>query len=276
MTPAAFEIDSDALHAFADGQLSGEQRAAVEAYLAAHPDAAALVAQWRQQNDAMRTLFAPVASESVPPRLSPHRIAQRVHAGRSGFVRGLAAAMVVMIVAGSLGWYLRGVFWSEEPVADRLIGEAVVAHTLYVKEKLHAVEAAADSPNLMRWLSNRIATPIDAPNLTAQGFTFVGGRLLPGSDESVPTPAAQLMYENAAAERLTLYITAPLPDKKEVWKFAAQDGVEAYYWANDAVTCTIVSDLPEKDVKLLGKTIFEQLSRRPDSSWNPMGSTNAS
>ena len=150
--------------------------------------------------------------------------------------------------------------------------DAVVAHTLYVKEKTHAVEAAADSPNLMRWLSNRIDTPIDAPNLTSQGFTFVGGRLLPGSAESVPTPAAQLMYENAAAERLTLYITAPLPDKKEVWKFEAQGGVEAYYWANDAVTCTIVSDLPEKDVRLLGKTIFEQLSRRTDSSWNPMGS----
>ena len=130
------------------------------------------------------------------------------------------------------------------------------AHALYVKEKSHAVEAAADSPNLMRWLSNRIATPIDAPNLTEQGFTFIGGRLLPGyNEDGAHGPAAQLMYENAAAERLTLYITAALADKKDVWKFESRDGVEAYYWANDAVTCTIVADLPEKDVRLLGNVV---------------------
>jgi anti-sigma factor RsiW len=148
----------------------------------------------------------------------------------------------------------------------------VSAHSLYVKEKLHAVEAAADSPNLMRWLSNRITTPIDAPDLTAEGFTFVGGRLLPGDyDGKDPSPAAQLMYENATAQRLTLYITAALPDKKEAWQFEKREGIEAYYWANSLVTCTIVSDLSEADLRKLGKKVFEQLARKPDSSWNPRG-----
>ena len=58
MNRAAFEIDTDALHAYADGQLTAEQNAAVEAYLAEHPDAAALVAQWQRQNDAMRVMLA--------------------------------------------------------------------------------------------------------------------------------------------------------------------------------------------------------------------------
>ena len=70
MTPVNFAIDTDALHAFADGQLSEEQRAAVESYLATHPDAAAEVATWRLQNEALTTLFAPVAGEPVPQRLS--------------------------------------------------------------------------------------------------------------------------------------------------------------------------------------------------------------
>ncbi|HZY48643.1 MAG TPA: anti-sigma factor [Devosia sp.] len=272
MNRAAFEIDTDALHAYADGQLTAEQNAAVEAYLAEHPDAAALVAQWQRQNDAMRVMFAPVAGEAVPPRLSPHAIDGRLRAGRMQMLRNVAAVFLVVTMAGSLGWYLRGAFWQEEPVSERLIDNAVLAHALYVKEKSHAVEAAADSPNLMRWLSNRIATPIDAPNLADQGFTFIGGRLLPGyNEDGAHGPAAQLMYENAAAERLTLYITGPLDDKKEVWKFENRDGVGAYYWANDAVTCTIVASLPENDVHLLGKKIFEQLTRKADSSWNPMG-----
>jgi anti-sigma factor RsiW len=269
---APFEIDTDALHAFADGQLSAEQRAAVEAYLAAHPDAAATVAGWQRQGDAVRTLFAPVASEAVPARLSPQRIAERLRAGRGIALRNIAASVLVVALAGGLGWYMRGATWTEEPVSERLIDNAVVAHALYVKEKTHAVEVVADAPNLMRWLSNRIASPIDAPNLSEQGFTFLGGRLLPGQDgEYGHGPAAQLMYENASAERLTLYITDALPDKKEVWKFENRNGTEAYYWANDAVTCTIVADLPEKDVRMLGKKIFEQLSRKADSTWNPMG-----
>lgn len=271
MNRAAFEIDTDALHAYADGQLPADRRAEVEAYLAAHPEAAALVTQWTRQNDALRTLYGPVASEPVPPRLAPEQLAARVRAGRMAMLRGIAASLVVVAAAGGLGWYMRGALWQEEPVSERLIDNAVVAHALYVKEKTHAVEAAADSPNLMRWLSNRIATPIDAPNLSEQGYTFLGGRLLPGeTGEHQHGPAAQLMYENpASAERVTLYITAALPDKKEVWKFEARNGVDAYYWANDAVTCTIVSDLPETDVKALGKAIFEQLARKADSSWNP-------
>ena len=270
MTPA-FVVDTDALHAYADGQLSAEQRAAVEAYLREHADAASLVAQWQRQNDAINALFSPAAKEPVPPHLNPQRIADRMRGDRLRMFRTIAATVVVIAAAGSIGWYLRGAFWQEEAASERLIDKAVVAHALYVKEKTHAVEAAADSPNLMRWLSNRISTPIDAPDLAEQGYTFLGGRLLPGgTGEDVPGPAAQLMYENpVSAERLTLYITAALPDKAEVWKFESRNGVEAYYWANDAVTCTIVSDLPEKDVRLLGKTIFEQLTRRPDSNWNP-------
>ena len=135
-------------------------------------------------------------------------------------MRGLAAALVVMIVAGSLRLVsARGVL--DRRAGGRSTDRRSRRRPCPLRERKDARRRGrrrlAQSDALA--VSNRIATPIDAPNLTSQGFTFVGGRLLPGSPESVPTPAAQLMYENAAAERLTLYITAPLPDKKEVWKF---------------------------------------------------------
>lgn len=270
MTAPAVEVTTDMLHAYADGHLAEDERAAVEAWLAGHADAAELVAEWRQQNEAIATLFAPVMGEAVPERLNPARIEARTRTARLRLLRGIAASLVVVAAAGGLGWYMRGVTWTEEPVSERLIDNAVTAHALYVQEKTHAVEVAADSPNLMRWLSNRIDTPIDAPNLKDRGFTFLGGRLLPGeTGEHAHGPAAQLMYQNASAQRLTLYITAALPDKKDVWKFENRGGVEAYYWADADVTCTIVSDLPESDVRDLGKTIFEQLTRKADSSWNP-------
>jgi anti-sigma factor RsiW len=270
MTAPAFSVNTDALHAYVDDLLDAADRQQVEAYLSANPDAAALVTQWRRQNEAIAALYPPLEQDSTPDRLKPAWIAQSLRATWQHNLRNIAAAMALVIVAGSVGWVTRGVFWTEEPLSEHLIDNAVAAHAMYVKEQAHAVEAAANSPNLMRWLSNRIATPIDAPNLTASGFTFLGGRLLPGeSGEHAHGPAAQLMYENASAERVTLYITGAPPDKKEVWKYESRGGLDAYYWADADVTCTIVSDLPEDKVRGLGTAIFEQLTRKADSSWNP-------
>ncbi|MBI4923213.1 MAG: anti-sigma factor [Devosia nanyangense] len=272
MTSAQFKIDADALHAFADGQLSGEQRMAVERYLADHPETAAEVAHWRRQNEALGALFAPAAHEPVPARLSPHRIAHDIRIGRQQAIRNIAAAAVLVVLGSGIGWYGRDYMTPTVAASDRLIDAAVTAHSLYIKEKTHAVEVAADAPNLMTWLSNRIATPIDAPSLASEGFAFIGGRLLPGDPSGeLPAPAAQLMYENASAQRLTLYITAALPDHKEAWQFETRDGVEAYYWANATVTCTIVGDLSEAEIRALGKKVFEQLTWRAESSWNPAG-----
>jgi anti-sigma factor RsiW len=270
MTTAKFEIDADALHAFADGQLGEAERTTVERFLASNPNAAADVAGWKRQNEAISALFPPLTEEPVPDRLKPQAIARDIRTRRAQGFRNIAAAIVLLALGSGIGWSGRDYLLPAEAASDRLIDEAFSAHALYVKEQLHAVEVPANAPNLMRWLSNRITTPIDAPNLTAQGFTLLGGRLLPGDyDGKDPSPAAQLMYENASAQRVTLYITAALPDRKEVWHFENRNGVEAYYWSNDLVTCTIVSDLPEADIKMLGKKVFEQLTRHADSNWNP-------
>ena len=269
MTREPFAIDADTLHAFADGQLGEAERAAVERHLAAHPEAAAEVANWQRQNDALKALFSPVAKEAIPSRLSPHRVAHNVKTERQQSFRNIAAALILVAIGSGIGWSGRDYLTPTYAASDRLIDAAVSAHSLYVKEKTRAVEVAADTPNLMSWLSNRITTPIDAPNLTAQGFTFLGGRLLPGDPEGrLPGPAAQLMYENASAQRVTLYITAALPDKKEAWEFTMRGPVEAYYWANADVTCTVVADLPEKDLRMLGKKIFEQLTWHAESEFH--------
>lgn len=267
MTREPFAINADALHAYADGQLGDAERAAVERYLAAHPDAAADVEAFRRQNEALAALFPSAANEPVPTRLSPHRIAHAVRSERRQSLTNIAAAIVLVALGSGIGWYGRDYLTPTKAASDYLIEAAVTAHTLYVKEKTRAVEVAADAPNLMTWLSSRITTPIDAPNLTSEGYTFLGGRLLPSDPEyGVPSPAAQLMYENGSAERVTLYITAALPDKLEAWQFETRNGVEAYYWANDAVTCTVVADLPEEELRKLGRKIFEQLTWRAEST----------
>ena len=65
------------LHAFVDGELAVDRRAAVEAWLATHPDDAARVAAWRAQADLIRARYAGVPQEALPRQLQIDRLNRR-------------------------------------------------------------------------------------------------------------------------------------------------------------------------------------------------------
>ena len=62
-------VTEDELHAYVDGELPADRLEAVTAWLAAHPEQAALVAAWRAQAEAIRARYGAVANEPVPERL---------------------------------------------------------------------------------------------------------------------------------------------------------------------------------------------------------------
>src|SRR5690606_13281940 len=135
-------------------------------------------------------------------RLRPHAIARGIAANTTARLSQVAAALVLVMLGGVIGWTGRDAVTPVEASSDRLIDSAVVAHALYSGENRHAVEVtAADRDHLVSWLSNRVTQPVNPPDLSAEGFALVGGRLLPPSEYTETGPAAQLMYENAASER---------------------------------------------------------------------------
>lgn len=101
------------------------------------------------------------------------------------------------------------VLWSPQPALARELADVgMSAHAVYSREVRHAVEVGVDDEaHLVSWLSNRLDTPIEPPDLSARGLTLLGGRLVP--DEG--RPAAQLMYKDR--ERPALF--APhRPDRR--------------------------------------------------------------
>lgn len=265
------EVSEADLFAYVDGLLPPAEREAIERYLEANPQRAAEVAHWQRQNEALHAIFDPAGNEPVPSHLKPAAIA-RGRAANSNFRWSQVAAALMLVVLGSaIGWAGRDVISPTEAASDVLIDSAVTAHSLYVKENRHAVEvAAADREHLVNWLSNRVTQPINPPDLSAEGFTFVGGRLLPPADYGKTGPAAQLMYENAASERVTVYITSALPDRKDAYEFTNRGPHEAFYWANDKITCTVVGELPDAAMQTVAKKVYQQLTRRPDGSVAPV------
>lgn len=252
------EITRDTLMAFLDGTLDPSSRAEVDAWLKAHPDAALDLLQLQRQSDAIHALYGPVASEPVPERLSPQHIA-RVQSRRRRQVVTQAAMLVGTLAVGiSVGWLLRPL--DSPALYNRLIADAVSAHTVYVAENRHAVEVDGnEAGHLASWLSNRLSTDLAMPDLSDDGFVFLGGRLLPAP--AIPGGrAAQLMYEHVSGGRLTLYVTpaAGVDGPQAEWVRLGDDN--ALFWSNDQITCTIVGAQPVESIEALAQTVFAQLN----------------
>ena len=257
-------ITEDDLHALADGRLGPERRAEDEAWLQGQPEARAKADAWRAQNDALRAIAREALDEPVPSRLMAALNPQR---------RRWAAGVAAVLVAGVTGaagwfghaWYASGSVTAGLPggaqgtvAAQRFARDAMVAHAVYTPEVRHAVEVKADQQHLMPWLSKRVGTPVKAPMLQAQGFELVGGRLLPGETNA----RAQFMYQNAAGERVTLYLSAvqkAAPVAQTAFRFEQNGPVSAVYWIDKELRYALSGDLPRARLQPLAELAYQQL-----------------
>ncbi|RJG02353.1 anti-sigma factor family protein [Noviherbaspirillum sedimenti] len=212
------------LHAYVDGQLDADRRAQVEGYLASQPPAQEQVQHWREQNRSLHRLYDGVMNEAVPMQLTTALKPQPM-------LRALAAGVACLACGVVAGWFAHG-FMAPPDVASSgnsgFARNALAAHVVFVAEQRHPVEVTAQQEaHLLAWLSKRLEAPIHAPDLRDQGFTLLGGRLLPGDD----APLAQLMYESAAGERLTLTIRhAARQQMAGGFQLLEQNGNAVFYW----------------------------------------------
>lgn len=209
------------LHAYVDGQLDATRRAKVDAYLFEHPEIAAYVHDLREQAHILHQAYDGILNEPIPLKLTavlqtrwmPH---------------ALAAGLVWMVCGLCVGWFAHMLMPAGQATGNVFAHEALSAHVLYVVEKKHPVEVPAEQEaHLVAWLSKRLDAAIRAPDLHAEGFSLIGGRLLPGD----VGPLAQLMYESADGTRLTLMVRhATQPQSETGFKVLQQNGTSVFYW----------------------------------------------
>lgn len=249
-------IDPD-LHAYADGLLDVPARRVIEAYLADNPAVAREVEGWRRQNDTLRALYGPVFAEPVPPRLDIHCIERESRAAAGRWWRMAAAAVFLLAAGAATGWYANGSFAPAGAAEVALAEEAIKAHRLYAGEVAHTVEVrAGEKDHLKAWLSRRLARALTIPDLSASGLTLVGGRLLPATSG----PAAQVMYEDTAGRRVTLYAIAVNDGGETSFRHVAGGGpLEAFVWTDETISCAIVGDFPKDRLLEIATIAYRQL-----------------
>ena len=244
------------LQAYVDGRLTDARRAEVEGWLSQRSDEAARLAAYKALSERCRATYTAVMAEPIPARLeqagprAPGRRARR------------AAVIALALLVGAAGG-TAGVGWMSaltlSSAASAMVSQAAAAHRAYAPEINHPVEARSlQKDELLAWLSARLAMPVLAPDLAASGLSFMGGRLLPGKAE----PAALLMYEGPAGQRVTLYWAPDYRSRSETGLQYAQaaGNVAAFYWIDEECGYVIASaDYGENELRPIAAAMHSQI-----------------
>lgn len=275
MTPQA-PVSADELLRLFDGELSDADTRAIQARLSASDRDT--LAHWQTQKDQLRALGQAIAAETPPSELGQAMVRLRqAHAEGRRWWRwgGMAASMAL---AFGLGWTL-GVTERPLPLAAAphlppsgqpgvqpvqtgftFAAQAALAHATYTPEVKHPVEVSAEQQaHLVQWLSKRLGRPLQVPNLSAQGYELMGGRLLPGDAGA----RAQFMFQRTDGLRVTLYVGAVVPvgaaAHDTAFAFSKQGSVASFYWVDQGFGYALSAPLTQVELQSLAEAVYHQL-----------------
>jgi len=246
-------ITDNDLHAYVDGELDAARRAEVEAHLAANPAAAKIVRDYRSLNRDLHEAFDDVLNEPLPHAMV--RVARRRPLEA---MRRIAAALVLVAAGAAGGWALNDVTSPQnDSLAAAFPARAGIIHSTYYAERRHAVEVAAgEKPHLVAWLSKRLGTDVEIPDLSEAGFQLVGGRMLPGESK----PAAHFLYEDIEGDRISLYMRhGDTGGRDTAFSFASTGVVGVYYWINGPTGYAVAGGVEREVLLKVAKIVYRQL-----------------
>ncbi len=245
------------LHAYADGQLSEQARARIEAWLSANPDDAARVAEWTARNTEIRSLFAAYEKSTdadiglVTGRGRPSSWPKRLAA---------VAAIIAVFSLGALSGHYGPTLFEKPDLQltelETLPNEARNAFLVYAGEVRHPVEVFAnEEAHLATWLGKRLAIQdLKVPNLQELGFKLVGGRLLPVDGR----PGAMFMYEDQAGERLTVLVGRNADNRSTSFRFASSGNVETFYWIDGELGYAVTGEVSRDVLRKVAEECYRQ------------------
>ena len=255
-------IGEDDLHARIDGQLTHDRAEDVDVYLAAHPEEQARFSQYAAQRQALREAFAEQASEPIPGRLRIANLLAQQRRRQHRRLGQIAAAVGLILLGGIGGWAARDLpgplgLLSPGAVARMITADAITAHRTFSAEVRHPVEVdAGQEAHLVQWLSKRLGRQLVVPDLASAGFRLMGGRLLPSEDG----PAAQFMYENGNADRVTLYLRTGVGGET-AFRYHEEGGIGAFYWSDEGFGYAITAKADRDLLLRIAEIVYQQTSQ---------------
>jgi anti-sigma factor RsiW len=165
------------LHALLDGELDAGHAREVEAHIAGCPRCAAQLRDYRDMRQAMfganLSFAVPAALRSRIDAIVPAPPARAPAPSRRSLLQGFAfgTALSAAVAASLLFVVVR----SDED--QRMLGDVVSAHLRSLQAEHLADVLSTDQHTVKPWFNGKLAVAPPVADLTAQGFTLIGGRL---------------------------------------------------------------------------------------------------
>lgn len=119
----------------------------------------------------------------------------------------------------------------------------------------HPVEVGADQQaHLATWLGKRLDYGLKIPDLSALGFSLVGGRLIPVNG----TAGAMLMYEDGSGQRLTVLLGRNRDNRETSFRIASQGALGTFYWIDGEIGYAVTGEVPRDLLQKVAHECYRQ------------------
>src|SRR5438105_5908746 len=210
-----------------------------------------------QSYDSLRLLQKSIRSESLrfqPPVDLEKRVrsALRHESGSHAqtfswrwLIPALTAAALVIVFAGYL--------LTRIPADDSVSSEIVSSHVRSLMTSSHLIDVPSEDPHTVKpWFDGKLDFSPPVKDLTAQGFTLIGGRL----DYIANRPVAVLIYQRRKHTINVFVWPAPNGDIKPVAQL--RQGYYLIHWTKAGMMFWTVSDLNLAELQQLDEELQAQ------------------
>ena len=239
------------LHALIDGELDAGHAREVETHVAACPRCAAALTAYRQMSRAvagagLRYTAPPALRQRIEAALPQPRVTSRRDLLK-GFAMG--SAVSALAATGLVAVVLRG---DDE---QRILSDVVSAHLRSLQAGHLTDVVSTDQHTVKPWFNGRLDVAPPVIDLTAQGFTLVGGRL-----DYVDARAIGAVVYRRRQHVINLFVSQTATTERQPARIETIQGFNIRHWGDRGMNYWAVSDIGADELAEFGEK-FEAASR---------------
>jgi anti-sigma factor RsiW len=233
------------LHALIDGELDAGHARDVETHIAGCPRCAASLAAYRQMSQSIAQAdLRYTAPPSLRRRIEASLPQQKPAPSRRNVLRGFAMGSAVSALAatGLVAIVLRN---DDE---QRIMSEVVSAHLRSLQAGHLTDVISTDQHTVKPWFNGRLDVSPPVIDLTAQGFTLVGGRL-----DYVDARAIGAVVYRRRQHVINLFVAQTPNIERRAAKTETIQGFNIRRWSDRGLNFWAVSDIGADELAEFGE-----------------------
>jgi anti-sigma factor RsiW len=258
------------IHALIDGELDASHARDVEAHLETCLDCSIKLADLRTMHQSMAAAAlkesapahlrarieaalpasSPRAATTTAPGFNSRRLSRRFFAGGFALGTALSGAIAATLVLGVL----------RDDQEHMIPGEVVSAHLRSLQPGHLTDVETSDQHTVKPWFNGKLDVAPPVIDLTAQGFTLIGGRLDDIGGETV----AAIVYRRRN-HVINLFVTEGLGAKPLSPTATARHGFNIRHWSEGGLDFWAVSDINADELAEFEQKFYGALRPRPAS-----------